>query len=152
MKLDKKPKSTNQPKKKLLRSNPTPTMIEVDFTANDDKYTPKSIDGSLYDLVSHIPEVPGSYGSYQKVSLNYRTTLIIGCGIKAVIPKGWKMCAAAKSSYARRGLVCTVDPECCGEIQIITINNGREIIEINDGDNFAQCWIEPVHNIQWNKK
>jgi dUTP pyrophosphatase len=123
----------------------------------DEKYTPqyKTDEAACCDLVAHIPELAAS--TQRRVSLNYRTTLLIGTGVRVAIPNGWKICIAARSSYAAKGLVCTnspaqIDADYRDEIKIITCNIGREIIEINDGDRFAQCWIEPVHRIQWNKK
>jgi dUTP pyrophosphatase len=130
--------------------------VDVDFISTDEKYTPqyKTDGAACCDLVACIPTNVSSQG---KIALNYRTTVLIDTGIKVAIPKGWKICIAARSSYAKRGLVCTnspaqIDEDYRNEIQVITCNIGREIIEINDGDRFAQCWIEPVTRIKWNKK
>jgi len=130
--------------------------ISVKIVPTEDRFIPqyKSKKAACCDLVARIPLDPIS--KQQKVSLNYRTTVLIGTGVKAAIPDGWKICIAPRSSFAKRGLVCTnapaqIDSDYRDEIMVITCNIGREIIEINDGDRFAQCWIEPAYRIQWEK-
>ena len=129
----------------------------MDFVPVEARYTPeyKSTEAACCDLIARIPPEPLS--GQRKVSLNYRTTLLIGTGVRAAIPRGYKICISARSGYAKRGLVCVnapaqIDSDYRDEIMIIAGNIGREIIEINDGDRFAQCWIEPVNRIRWNSK
>ena len=152
-----KSKSPNSSKTSKAPKASPKIFIDVDFVPTDDKYTPqyKTEEAACCDLVACIPVDPLS--NQRKVSINYRTTVLLGTGVKAAIPDGWKICIAARSSYAKRGLVCTnspaqIDSDYRDEIKVITCNIGREIIEINDGDRFAQCWIEPVQRIRWNKK
>lgn len=148
------PKKAEQPP--VLEILSKRSEVKVDVVPTEDRFIPqyKTEGAACCDLVARIPIDPIS--KQQKVSLNYRTTVLIGTGLKVAIPDGWKLCIAARSSFAKRGLVCTnapaqIDSDYRDEILVITCNIGREIIEINDGDRFAQCWVEPVHRISWNK-
>lgn len=64
------------------------------------------------------------------------------------------MCVAAKSGLAEKGLIVTnapgqVDSDYRGEVEVLLLNCGREIIEIHDGMRFAQCWCDRVYRFEW---
>lgn len=130
--------------------------IDVDMIPTDDKYVPqyKSDEAACCDLVARIPK---DAAGQTKILLSNRNGAKIGTGMTVAIPKGWKICIAAKSGFSERGLVCTnapaqIDSDFRGEIMVLAMSLGREIIEINDGERFAQCWIEPAYRIRFNKK
>ena len=133
------------------------TYIDVDHLPVDEKYVPKykTKEAACVDLVARIPRDPIS--GQTKAVLSNRNGAKIATGMTVAIPKGWKICIAAKSGLAERGLVCTnapaqIDSDYRGEISVLAISLGREIIEINDGERFAQAWIEPAYRIRWNQK
>lgn len=128
--------------------------VNVDVVPTEDRFIPKyhSEEAACCDLVARIPKHPTL--GYQKVVLSHRNEAEINTGLKVAIPVGWKICIAAKSGFAKRGLVCTnapaqIDSDFRGEIVVLAMSLGREIIEINDGERFAQCWIEPAYRINW---
>ena len=122
----------------------------------EDRYTPqyKTAGAACCDLVARIP--PDPITGQRKIYVNHRTSLTIGTGISVAIPPGYKICVSARSGLAKRGLICTnapgqIDSDYRDEMMVIVNNVGREIIELQDGKRFAQCWVEPVWKIKWNK-
>lgn len=104
------------------------------------------------DLHANIPD---NGAGQKRIALNHRASAKINTKLKVAIPRGFKIEIAAKSGWAERGLIVTnapaqIDCDFRGEMEVLLINVGREIIEINDGDRFAQCWIEPAYRIRWN--
>lgn len=131
--------------------------VEVDHLPIDEKYIPKykSDEAACCDLVARIP--PDPISGQRKVVLSNRNGAKIATGMTVAIPRGWKICIAAKSGLAERGLVCTnapaqIDSDFRGEIMVLAMSLGREIIEINDGERFAQAWVEPAYRIRWKQK
>ena len=139
---------------------PTPPpkfeYIKTKIVVEDSKLIPqyKSKDAACADLIACIPEMVNNVPTNKKVALNYRTSARIKTGIKVSIPTGYKLCVAARSSFADRGLLVSnapaqIDSDFRGEIEVIVLNAGREIIEIKDGERFAQCWCDKVYRFDW---
>jgi dUTP pyrophosphatase len=129
----------------------------IPVVAKNDKYLPKykTNGAACCDLVARVPVDPLS--GKQQIVLTHRSSADVGTGISVAIPDGWKLCLAMRSSFAKRGLICKnspgqIDSDYRDEIIVMVCNIGREIITINDGDRFAQCWLEPVFKIEWIKK
>lgn len=131
--------------------------VSVPIVVEEDKYLPKyqSADAVCLDLVAKIP--PKTFGGIttgKNILLSHRSSAKIDTGIKVAVPKGYKLCIAARSSLAEKGLVVTnapgqIDSDYRGPIQVLVLNVGREIVEIKDGERFAQCWLEKVIKVKW---
>lgn len=56
--------------------------------------------------------------------------------------------------FAKKGLFCLnapgqIDSGYHGPVKVIVANFSHAIIEIKDGDRFAQMWLEPVFKADW---
>lgn len=79
----------------------------------------------------------------------------IDTGISVAVPHGFKLCIAMRSGLAKQGLFCLnapgqVDSDYRGPVKVLVANFSHAIITINDGDRFAQMWLEPVFKADWN--
>ena len=133
-----------------------PNNIKTPIVVTDPKLIPayQTKGSACADLIAVIPPLVNNFPTNGKVALNYRTTARIKTGIKVAIPEGYKMCIAARSSFAEKGLLISnapaqIDSDYRGEVEVLVLNAGREIIEIRDGERFAQCWLEKVYKFDW---
>lgn len=133
-----------------------PDAIKIPIVVSDSKLTPtyQANSSVCADLIAVIPPLVNNFPTNGKVALNYRTTARIKTGIKVAIPEGYKMCIAAINSFAEKGLLISntpaqIDSNCREEVEVLVINAGREIIEIKDGERFAQCWLDKVYKFDW---
>lgn len=133
--------------------------INVDIKLDDTRCVPKyqTIGSACADLVARIPaNMIDGVNMGTTLRLNYRSLAIIDCGLSMAVPSGFKLCVAARSGWAAKGLavmngVGQIDSDYRGNIKVIVANVvGKEIIVINDGDRIAQCWLEPVFKADWN--
>lgn len=107
------------------------------------------------DVVACIPRnIIDGVDLGDKVMMKRHTPISIKTGMKVAIPDGYKLCIAARSGLAKKGLIVLngvgqIDSDYRGEIAVLMMNCGPEILYINNGDRIAQCWIEPVYKIDW---
>lgn len=125
---------------------------------DDESFLPKyqTEGAACMDLIAKIsPQFIDGINIGSQVRLNYRALAIIETGISVAIPKGFKLCIAARSGLAAKGLAVMnapgqIDEDYRGTIKVIVANiTGRELITIAHGDRFAQCWLEPVYKVNW---
>jgi len=133
--------------------------VPVDIKLEDNRCIPQyqTAGSACADIVARIPpQIIDGINIGSTVKLGYRCLAVISCGFSVAIPPGYKLCIAARSGLATRGLVvmnapAQIDSDFRGVVQAIVANvTGRDIITINDGDRFAQCWLEPVYKMDWN--
>jgi len=79
---------------------------------------------------------------------------VIDCGFSVAIPDGFKLCVSMRSGLASQGLFILnspgqIDSDYRGPVKVIVANFSHSIITIQDGDRFAQCWLEPVYKADW---
>ena len=88
------------------------------------------------------------------MKLGFRSIVNINCGFAVELPEGYKLCIAIRSKFAKKGLFilnspAQIDTDYRGSIEVVIGNFSHEYITINDGERFAQCWIEPVCKFDW---
>ncbi|MCS6837903.1 MAG: dUTP diphosphatase [Bdellovibrionaceae bacterium] len=81
---------------------------------------------------------------------------LVPTGLTVEIPPGYEIQVRPRSGLAfRQGLTIlnapgTIDADYRGEIKILVINLGQEVIAIKDQDRLAQLVLMPVCQLQWN--
>jgi dUTP pyrophosphatase len=114
----------------------------------------KSDEAACADLYALIPpNVVGGMNIGSKITLQHRAGAKVKTGVKVAVPRGYKLCVAARSGLAERGLLVAnapgqVDSDYRGEIMLLLRNVGQEIIEVKHGERLAQCWLERVIRIK----
>ena len=84
------------------------------------------------------------------VSIEPRGRAAIGTGLAMAIPVGWEGQVRPRSGLARaQGVTVlnspgTIDADYRGEVIILLVNLGREVVEIRSGERIAQLVIAPV--------
>lgn len=131
------------------------SLYKTDIVPADDKYIPKyQTDGSCCcDLVANIPtdEMGRTY-----IVVPYRNIIEIDCGFSMAVPKGFKAEIMVRSSFGKKGLIVVngpgqIDEDYRGAVKALVSNVGHEIVQINDGDRFAQMSLTPVYKFEFNK-
>ncbi len=80
----------------------------------------------------------------------------IRTGVKIALPEGYEAQVRPRSGLAmKHGLAMvnapgTIDSDYRGEIRVILINLGQEVVRLNLGDRVAQLVIAPVTKAEWN--
>ncbi len=75
---------------------------------------------------------------------------IVPTGLKMAIPAGFEGCVRPRSGLAmKQGLTLTnspgtVDSDYRGEVKVLVINLGQELVTLKRGDRIAQMLISPV--------
>jgi dUTP pyrophosphatase len=75
---------------------------------------------------------------------------VVPTGLKMAIPKGYEGCVRPRSGLAmKQGLTLTnapgtIDSDYRGEVKVLVINLGQELVTLNRGDRVAQILISPV--------
>jgi len=129
-------------------------------------------DGSSgFDLVAvafrqwYKAEDPGSSDREQKsctfnttsIILTPRSRVLVGCGFKLSIPKGYEMQTRPRSGIAlKSGIMLangtgTIDSDYRGEIGVILLNTSAFGVKISLGDRVAQGIIAPSIKAQFEK-
>jgi dUTP pyrophosphatase len=114
----------------------------------------KSDEAACADLYALIPaNVVSGMDIGSKITLQHRAGAKVKTGVKVAVPRGYKLCVAARSGLAEKGLLVSnapgqVDSDYRGEIMLLMRNVGQEIIEVKNGDRVAQCWLERVIRIK----
>jgi dUTP pyrophosphatase len=84
------------------------------------------------------------------ISIDPRGRAAIGTGLAMAIPLGWEGQVRPRSGLARsQGLTVlnapgTIDADYRGEVVVLLVNLGREVVEIRSGERIAQLVIAPV--------
>jgi dUTP pyrophosphatase len=121
----------------------------------DDKFIPMyhSKEAACCDLVANIPK---NEAGNDYITIPYRKIASVSCGFSLAVPKGFKAEIMVRSSFAKRGLVVVngpgqIDSDYRGEVEVIVGNIGQEIIQIKNGERFAQLALTPVYRFEWAK-
>lgn len=81
--------------------------------------------------------------------------LLVPTGLALAIPHGWEGQVRPRSGWAlRHGVTVlnspgTVDSDFRGELQVLLINLGDQLVTIQPGDRIAQLVFVPVGQAQW---
>jgi len=136
--------------KSTTRSKKSP-KVKAKIVPVSDEHIPvyQTAGSACADLVAHVT---GEVGN--RVSLPSRRVTKIDTGIRVQVPEGYKLCVSARSGLASRGVIVTnapgqVDSDYRGRVMVIVANCGNQIVNIENGQRFAQCWIEPVYKFDW---
>ncbi len=84
------------------------------------------------------------------VAIDPRGRAAIGTGLALAIPYGWEGQVRPRSGLARsQGVTVlnapgTIDADYRGELIVLLVNLGREVVEIRSGERIAQLVIAPV--------
>lgn len=86
-----------------------------------------------------------------KVSLPHRHLKAIDVNIEVEVEKGYKLCYSLIASLVEKGMVCPSAPGNIksGKVSVTVINCGREIVDIRDGDDIVNVWIEQDMDFDW---
>jgi dUTP pyrophosphatase len=80
---------------------------------------------------------------------------LVGTGLRMAIPEGFEGQVRPRSGLALRlGLSMvntpgTIDSDYRGEVKILLINLGSEVVQIEKGDRIAQLVVAPVARAEW---
>jgi dUTP pyrophosphatase len=99
-----------------------------------------------YDLYCDMINIPNGSETFIETPacvLQAKDIFLVRTGIKATIGDGWELQIRPRSGLALKGITVsnapgTIDPSYRGEIQIILINNGKNGVQIKQGDRVAQ--------------
>jgi dUTP pyrophosphatase len=97
------------------------------------------------DLCAHLPPEAREAG----LSLAPGEVAAVPTGLRMAIPPGWEGQVRARSGLARKGLILpngpgTLDWDFRGEVLVLLLNAGREVVTIRHGDRIAQLVVAPV--------
>lgn len=133
-------------------------MIQLTAThvPNPEKYLPqyKTEGAACADMVACIPpNIVDTVDIGTQIKLGFRSIVTINCGFKLAIPDGYKFSFAIRSSLAQKGIMLMnhpqIDSDYRGEVKAVLANFSHSFITIEDGERFAQCWIEPIFKPDW---
>jgi dUTP pyrophosphatase len=91
----------------------------------------------------------------EEASLEPGGRRLIGTGLRMAIPAGFEGQVRPRSGLAlRMGIGClnspgTIDSDFRGEVKVLLINWGSEVVQIARGDRIAQLVIAPVARAEW---
>lgn len=85
------------------------------------------------------------YNIHGRLEIQPGQTIVIPSGWAAEIPDGWVGIMHARSSFFRKGLVVdgVIDSDYRGELGIMATNASPYLIEIEEGERFAQLIVQP---------
>ena len=85
------------------------------------------------------------YNIHGRLEIQPGQTIVIPSGWAAEIPDGWVGIMHARSSFFRKGLVVdgVIDSDYRGELGIMATNASPYLIEIEEGERFAQLVVQP---------
>lgn len=94
----------------------------------------------------------GGVNTGAKVVLNHRNSLRVKTGLKVKPPQGYRLAMCAHPTFAEKGLLVVnslddVDQD--GNLSVLVLNCGRELVEVKDGDKIATCWLEMIFRPDW---
>lgn len=87
--------------------------------------------------------------------LNAGGTLIVRTGIAVQVPDGYGLFVLSRSGHGFKwdvslaNSVGLIDSDYTGEIMVKLRNDGREALQVKNGDRIAQCCILPMPRIEW---
>ena len=125
--------------------------VKTKVVVDSEEYLPayQTAGSACVDLVACIK---GEFGT--RVTLPSRRVAKIDTGIRVQVPEGYKLCVSARSEFASKVVIVAnapgqVDSDYRGKVVVIVANCGNQIVNIENGQRFAQCWIEPVYKFDW---
>lgn len=94
---------------------------------------------------------PAAAGLAPKIAFNHRHSAKISTGLTVDVPEGYKFCIGLVTNLAEKGMVLTNAPGnfTKGEVEVVLLNAGREIVDVNNGDPIVNCWVEQVVDFTW---
>ena len=93
--------------------------------------------------------------SNEEVVLHPDERKLVHTGLFMEIPEGYKINVLPRSGFAiKQGVTVLnapglIDHDYRGELMVILINHGKEVVDIRLGDRVAQIEIAPVYKVQW---
>lgn len=124
------------------------SLIVSKFKSLGDKYPVTLVDNSHYLLPVKLPAALLLSYPY-KVLVNYRSTIAVNIGVSELISMpGNRLCIGIAPKFAEKGLILLTSPPWLDNVsKVILVGHiGREIIEINEGDQLFVCWRESSLN------
>lgn len=120
--------------------------VAIDIVLDDDAILPEY-------------KTPGAAGMdlccAEEVSLEPGQRALVPTGIKIAVPNGFEAQVRPRSGLAlKHGIALvnspgTIDADYRGEIGVIMINLGREVVKLTKGERIAQLVICPVVQAEW---
>jgi dUTP pyrophosphatase len=104
---------------------------------------------------AHIGDAAVDLQTRSEVSLLPGERAAIPTGIAVSIPAGFAGLVLPRSGHARRlgvGVVNgpgLIDSGYRGEISVILVNHGSDLVTFNPGDRIAQLMLVPVPEVEW---
>ena len=86
-----------------------------------------------------------------RIAFNHRHLVKVSTGLEVEVPDGYKLCIGLVKNLAERGMVLTNAPGnfTKGKVEVVLLNAGREIVEVNNTDPIATCWLEEIVPFEW---
>ena len=91
----------------------------------------------------------------QPVVIQPKGSVSIPTGLQLAIPAGWEGQVRPRSGLAARLAVTltnspgTIDADYRGEIKVLMINHGSQVVTIKRGERIAQLLFAPVPKVGW---
>jgi dUTP pyrophosphatase len=79
----------------------------------------------------------------------------VPCGFAMALPDGWEAQVRPRSGLAAKHGVTvlnapgTIDADYRGEIKVLLINHGQDVVKLTSGERIAQLVICPVARAEW---
>jgi dUTP pyrophosphatase len=103
----------------------------------------------------HIGDAAVDLHSRSDVSLRVGERAAVATGIAVAIPSGWAGLVLPRSGHALNhgvGVVNSpglIDSGYRGEISVILVNHGEEVVSFRRGERIAQLTIVPAPSVEW---
>jgi len=100
-------------------------------------------------------DVRAAVSEAEPVILKPGERAMVPTGLSVALPEGYEIQVRPRSGLAARyGLTClntpgTVDSDYRGEIKVILINLGQEVVTLRRGERIAQLVLAPVTRLGW---
>jgi dUTPase len=96
------------------------------------------------DIENNIVKAKFDDPIIRKVAFNHRCSALIKTGVEFSIDSDHKLCYRLIDSLAEKGLIALNAPGylSSGNLNVMILNIGREIVEVKDGDPIVEIWVE----------
>ena len=122
-------------------TQPQLQKIATKLLVDAPKYVPQATESSAVLLRAKLDTV---------LRLPHRAIATIDAGCSVALPAGYKANFAVGGRYSRRGLF-VISGKCDypKNVEVTVINLGREIVQLEDGDDFVEMTLEVTYWFDW---
>ena len=88
-----------------------------------------------------------------KIAFPHSHLARIDTGLSVEVDPGYRLCFRLTGRLADRGMVAVNAPGrfSSGPVSVVLLNCGKEVVEVRDGDEVAELWLEPEVPFDWSE-